>query len=218
MRGLVEQTWGVVTKELRQWRRDPQAAAAPMVLPLVLMALSAILFGQSGDSWPVGLANQSPGPEAQQLTRTFEAARSQLSPYFQLVTRDAEQAQRLVEEGRLHMAVVIPEDFDRRLATGDHVAVQLSTFNINTDVTKNVRLRLDHVIQQRLVNKGEAAVVATRSAHGRTMSSAAPSSLEVAWYWRFSWAPSSTLPSWQLASGSGAPHRRSNSPLTPRRP
>lgn len=61
------------------------------------------------------------------------------------------------------MAVVIPADFDRRLASGDQATVELSTFNINTDVTKNVRLRLDHVIQQRLVEKGEAGVVANQT-------------------------------------------------------
>lgn len=156
---FLAQTWGVLIKELRQWRRDPQAAAAPMVLPLVLMALSAVLFGQGGDAWPAGLANQSPGPEAEHLTRTFQAARSRLSPYFQFVSRDAQEAGRLVGEGRLHMAVVIPEDFDQKLAAGDRAAIQLHTFNINTDVAKNIRLRLDHVIQQYLADKGAAGIV-----------------------------------------------------------
>jgi ABC-type multidrug transport system permease subunit len=155
--------WAVVTKELRQWRRDPQAAAAPMVLPLVLMALSAVLFGQGGDAWPAGLTNQSHGPAAEQLTRTFEAAHSGLSPYFQFVTRDAQEARRMVEQGRLHMAVVIPEDFERRLAAGDQATVRLSVFNINTDVTKNVRLRLDHVIQRYLEDEGDAGVVVAQS-------------------------------------------------------
>ncbi|HVR80458.1 MAG TPA: ABC transporter permease [Acidimicrobiia bacterium] len=159
MRAFFDRTWGVMRKELRQWRRDRQAAAAPMVLPIVLMILSAVLFGQGGDAWPTGFANESSGPTAAEFSRSFEDAQSRVSPYFHIVTRDPVEAEELVDQGRLHMAVTIPEDFSLQAASGEPAVVLLETFNINTDVTKNVRLRVDRVVQEYLADQGATSVV-----------------------------------------------------------
>lgn len=159
MREFLEQTGGVASKDVRQWSRDRQAAAGPMLLPIVMMLITTVLFGFGGDEWNVALVNQGDGPEARRFERTIEESRSNISPYFRIVARDAGEARKLVRDGRLQMAVTIPEDFDRRVARGEPPVVRTRLFNINTDMTKNVRLRLQHAIQRYAVQKGEAPVV-----------------------------------------------------------
>lgn len=152
------QTWGIISKDLRQWRRDRQAAMAPMLLPLVLMLISGVLFGFGGDAWPIGLVVESESAEARQLAHLIETATGTISPYFLIVTRDAVEARQLAENGRLHMVITIPEDFSARLDSGETAVSETQVFNINTDMTKNVRLRLEHVLQAFLAERGETVL------------------------------------------------------------
>lgn len=153
------QIWGVVTKDLRQWRRDRQAAAGPIFLPLVLMLLTTVLFGAGGDEWNIALITRGDGPQARQFAEAIEQSRGTLSPYFRIVTRDPDEARRLVEQGRLHMAVTIPDGFGEQTAVSEPPVVRTQVFNINTDMTKNVRLRLQHAIQRYDATHGDAPLV-----------------------------------------------------------
>ena len=105
----------VVHKDLRQWARDWQALVGPMLIPLVLMLLCGILFGFGGDEWNIGLVNEGAGPHAAAFEREIRDLRGDIGPYFRVVTTDADEAGRLVTEGRLQLAVTIPEDFDERI-------------------------------------------------------------------------------------------------------
>ena len=158
MRIFLYQTWGMITKDLRQWRRDRQAMIGALALPLVLMIFAAILFGFGGDEWPIGLVVEGNGPEAQRLAQTIENLQGDISPYFRIITRDAATAKELIEAGRLHMVITIPSDFDTRLSAGETPVIHTQVFNIATDVTKNVRLRLERAIQEYLAAEDKAPV------------------------------------------------------------
>lgn len=140
------QTRGVIGKDLRQWSRDRQAALGPMLIPIVLMIIATLLFGAGGDEWNIALIVKDRGPEASRLAQMIESIEGNLGPLFRIVTRDEEEASRLVDQGRLQMAITIPADFDARIASGDAV-IETKVFNINTDMMKNARLRLDRAIQ-----------------------------------------------------------------------
>lgn len=158
MQTYLNQTWGMITKDLRQWARDRQAMIGALLLPLVLMIFSAILFGYGGDEWPIGLVVEDNGPEAQRLAQTIENLQGDISPYFRIITRDAATAKQLVEAGRLHMVITIPADFDARRAAGETPIIYTEVYNIATDVTKNVRLRLARAVQDYLAEEGRAPV------------------------------------------------------------
>lgn len=137
----------VVHKDLRQWARDWQALVGPMLIPLVLMLLCGILFGFGGDEWNIGLVNEGAGPHAAAFEREIRDLRGDIGPYFRVVATDADEAGRLVAEGRLQLAVTIPEDFDERIEAGEIPVLRTRVYNINTDMMKNARLRLDRAIQ-----------------------------------------------------------------------
>jgi ABC-type multidrug transport system permease subunit len=168
MQSFFSQTWGVLAKDVRQWSRDRQAAFGPMLMPIVLMLIVTVLFGAGGDQWNIALIVEGDGPAAQEFARTIETLESSITPYYRIITRDPEQAQELVRGGRLQMAITIPASFDERLAAGAPPIIETQVFNINTDMMKNVRLRLESAIQEFLTERQATPVivehVTTRSA------------------------------------------------------
>lgn len=142
----IDRVLAVTAKDLRQWLRDRQAMFGPLAVPLVLMFVATVLFGFGGDQWNIGLVDKSQGPHSTAFAQEVRDLRSNISPYFNVVTTDPDQAQRLVEEGRLQLVVTIPDDFDQTIAAGGTPELHTQVFNINTDMMKNARLRLDRAI------------------------------------------------------------------------
>jgi len=165
-RGHLERAGAVARKDLRQWARDRQALAGPMLIPLVLMFLCGILFGFGGDEWNIGLVAEGEGPHAAAFEAEIRGLRSNISPYFHVVTTDADQAEQLVAEGRLHLVVTIPADFDARIEAGRTPVLRTRTYNINTDMMKNARLRLTRAVQDYAAAQvpGAAPVTVTQTA------------------------------------------------------
>ena len=142
----LDRTLAVAVKDLKQWARDPQSMFGPMAIPLVLMFVSTVLFGFGGDEWNIGLINNSRGEHSQELVQEIHDLRSNISPYFHVVTTDPDEARELVEQGRLQLVVTIPEDFDADMDQGEIPTLDTQVFNINTDMMKNARLRLNRVL------------------------------------------------------------------------
>jgi ABC-type multidrug transport system permease subunit len=92
------------------------------------------------------------------LVSTIENLRGNISPYYRIVTRDADEARRLVDAGRLHMMITVPADFDARIAAGETPEIATRVFNINTDMTKNARFRLERAMQDFLAAQNQAPV------------------------------------------------------------
>lgn len=155
MKSFLSQTVGMFLKDIRLWARDRQAAVGPMLLPLVLLFICTVLFGYGGDEWNIGLIVEGQGEHALAFAEQVETLESNISPYFRIVTRDAQEAQKLYEAGRLQLVITIPADFDTQIAAGKAPVIRTQVYNINTDMTKNVRLRLERAIQAYLESQGK---------------------------------------------------------------
>ncbi|PAQ15721.1 hypothetical protein CD798_05130 [Bacillaceae bacterium SAOS 7] len=116
----------------------------PIVVPIVMLLLSAIIFGGGGDAWPIGLVNHSDSKEAASLVESIKESHSNISPYFQLISTDEAEASKLVDQGRIQLLIDIPENYAQTKT------INIETFNINSDAMKNARLRLEHAINNRL--------------------------------------------------------------------
>lgn len=154
----LDQFAGTVIKDLKQWARDRQALFAPLLLPIVLLFIATVLFGFGGDQWNIGLVDKSGGSYAASLTRAVENSESNITPYFTIVTRDDDEARQLVKEGRIHLVITIPEDFDLAIESGRTPILETQTYNINTDMMKNARLRLDRVLQDWAAELGHSPI------------------------------------------------------------
>lgn len=203
----------VTTKNLRQWSRDEQALTGPMLIPLVLMFLCGVLFGFGGDEWNIALVNRGTGPHATAFETQVRDLRGNISPYFHVVTTDPAEADRLVTEGRLHMVLTIPDDFDQVIEAGDVPTLETQVSNINTDMMKNARLRLDRVIQDYAAThvEGRRRSPSPKPPPAPTTYGAEPSS-PTAPSSSPSWSgPRSMRRSWSPANGNTEPPKRSDS-------
>ncbi|MEE1931074.1 ABC transporter permease [Streptomyces sp. TRM 70351] len=127
-------------RNLRLLRRRPDLVAQGVLVPLVVLVLCAILFGSWGDSWPVAVVDKAKNEQSAAITDSLGEARSNVEPYFEVIEEDPEQAARMLEDGRLQLVITIPEDVAR---TGE---IDIATYNVNTDATKNLRFRVDDAL------------------------------------------------------------------------
>jgi ABC-2 type transport system permease protein len=92
------------------------------------------------------------GPLAQQ----FYAAMSQAHS-FVLQQATAEQADALIQQGKIVAVVTIPADFDARIRQNQSVAVGVKVNNLNTDFTNDIRRAVPDAITQFYRHQGSAS-------------------------------------------------------------
>ncbi|HLQ72224.1 MAG TPA: ABC transporter permease [Bacillota bacterium] len=138
----------IYKRNLKLLRRQKQLLVAPFLLPIVVLILVSTIMGGS-DDWAIGLMDKSDTDSSHALVDSLGDIHSKIAPYFTVVETDPVKAESAVREGRLQMAITIPEDFD------DTNKVYTETYNINTDMMKNVKLRLEHGLLKEMDDRGD---------------------------------------------------------------
>lgn len=106
--------WALVRKESLQAIRDPSTILIAFVLPVVMLFLFAYAVSLDIRKVPIGVVLESDSPAAQSLAAAFASTR-----YFVVTpARDRREVAEAVVGGRLRGYVVIPQDFEQRLASG----------------------------------------------------------------------------------------------------
>ncbi|MBW7931310.1 MAG: ABC transporter permease [Gammaproteobacteria bacterium] len=119
-----QRLWALTRKESLQALRDPSTLLIAFVLPVVLLLLFAYAVSLDAKDVRIGVALESPGAAAQELAAAFSGTRF-LDAGFAHDRR--ELAGKLVS-GELRGYVVIPQDFEQRLAQrGSEPLVQVVT-------------------------------------------------------------------------------------------
>ncbi len=128
--------WACLKKDLKSALTEPLYTLVSIILPLNVLLLMSLLV-ISGGLAPTAVVMQDTGPLAQQ----FYAAMSQAHS-FVLQQATAEQAEVLIQEGRIVAVVTIPADFDTRIQEHLPVQVGVKINNLNTDFTNDIRRAL----------------------------------------------------------------------------
>jgi ABC-type multidrug transport system permease subunit len=92
------------------------------------------LFAVSGGLAPTAVVMRDAGPYAQQFYDAMAHAHS-----FFLQKDSTQEAQALIQEGRIVAVVTIPPDFDVRIRHNEPVQVDVQINNLNTDFTNDIR-------------------------------------------------------------------------------
>ena len=102
----------LVRKESLQAMRDPSTILIAFVLPVVLLFLFAYAVSLDVRAVHIGVVLESDGASAQSLAAAFAGTR-----YLKVTAaRDRREVSDQLVSGKLRGLVVIPQDFDRRLA------------------------------------------------------------------------------------------------------
>ena len=128
--------WACLKKDLKSARSEPLFTLVSIILPLNVLVLMSLLV-ISGGLAPTAVVMQDSGPLAQQFYTAMSQAHS-----FVLQQATAEQADALIEQGKIVAVVTIPADFDTRIRQHQSVAVGVKINNLNTDFTNDIRRAL----------------------------------------------------------------------------
>src|SRR5260370_13419439 len=128
--------WACLKKDLKSALTEPLYTLVAIILPLNVLLLMSLLV-ISGGLAPTAVVMQDSGRLAQQ----FYAAMSQAHS-FVLQQASAEQAEALIQQGKIVAVVTIPADFDAHIRKNQSVAVGVKINNLNTDFTNDIRRAL----------------------------------------------------------------------------
>lgn len=114
---------GLLIKESLQIVRDPSSILIAGFLPLLLLFLFGFGISLDAENIRVAVVVEEPSHAAESLARSFSGSRY-FSPEFGRNRQEFEQG---LIDGRFRGLIVIPADFDRRVAAGDKSPVQVIT-------------------------------------------------------------------------------------------
>lgn len=111
----------VMKKELAEARRDPYFLSLAFVLPLLLIFVFSYAFTFDVEGIPTAVYDRDRTPTSRDYLSHFVDSR-----YFHLKAylQDDREIARLLEQGRVRVVLVIPEDFSRQIARGGRAQVQ----------------------------------------------------------------------------------------------
>lgn len=112
----------VARKEFLHVLRDPRALGIAIVLPMIMLMIFGYALTMDLDRVPLAVWDQSRSPQSRELVSRFEGSR-----YFSVQTRVASyrEVEEAIDHGRAMMALVIPADFGRRVASERKAQIQV---------------------------------------------------------------------------------------------
>ena len=128
--------WACLKKDLKSTRSEPLYTLVSIILPLNVLLLMSLLV-ISGGLAPTAVVMQDSGPLAQQFYAAMQEAHS-----FVVQQATTQQANALIQQGRVVATVTIPADFDARMQEHLPVQVGVTINNLNTDFTNDIRRAL----------------------------------------------------------------------------
>lgn len=119
---MIREIRPVVRKEFRQIRRDPTSLGMLIILPAALIVLVGYAMNFDVKHIPLALFDQDGSPGSREFSQIFRE-----TEYFdhRYTARSAAEAEKLINEGKARIIVVIPARFAADLAAGRDVPVQL---------------------------------------------------------------------------------------------
>ena len=125
--------WACMKKDILSALAERTGTIAAVFIPVNFMVLLS-LFALSGGQAPTAVVMHDTGPYAQQFYDAMAHAHS-----FRLQTANTQEAENLIQGGRIVAVVTIPADFDTRLQHKQPVQVDVQVNNLNTDFTNDIR-------------------------------------------------------------------------------
>lgn len=113
--------WAIARKEFTHIIRDPRSLGMAIAIPMLLLVLFGSALTLDVDNVPLVIWDQSQSPASREIVNRFAASR-----YFSIraQVRNYPQIERAIDVRAALMALIIPTDFARRVASGREAPVQ----------------------------------------------------------------------------------------------
>lgn len=135
----------LITKDVRQTVRNPLFLFLSLLVPTLFVGIFALVIRTSAVN-PVAVANEADGSAAGGLEEVIQGIHSVEGQFYRVLTTDPMEARRLYNQRDVPAVIEIPNDFSSDLnSRGARVPIRV--FNIDSDGTKNLHLRLEHALR-----------------------------------------------------------------------
>lgn len=120
----------VARKEFLHVIRDPRSLGMALAIPVLMLLLFGYALTLDVDHVPLVVWDQSGTPDSRELVARFAG-----SPYFSLVRRvdNDRDMNEAIDSGEALMALVVPYDFARRLASRTEAPVQVVASGVDSN-------------------------------------------------------------------------------------
>ena len=154
----LQRLMALVRKESLQAIRDPSTILIAFVLPVMLLFLFAYAVSLDVREVRIGVVQESTGASAQALAAAFAGTR-----YLQVTpARDRREVAEKLVSGKLRGFVVIPQDFERRLASPvPQALVQVITDGSQPNTANFVANYAQGVVQSWAASRSAGAPLST---------------------------------------------------------
>ena len=112
----------IARKEMIHILRDPRSLGMAIAIPMLLLVLFGYALTLDVDDVPMVAWDQAPSPASREFVSRFTG-----SPYFSLraYVHSYGEVEHAIDTGEALVAMVVPEDFSARIATGRPAPVQM---------------------------------------------------------------------------------------------
>lgn len=131
----------LIGKDLIVSRRNPVFVVISVLVPVFFVLLYSFIV-QTATTAPIAIAQNDHGPVAQRFVDIMRADSTPDGATWEIRTTDPAQAEQMYSNGDVIGVLRIPASFDADVAAG-HASTQLEVQNINSDITKNLNLRIE---------------------------------------------------------------------------
>lgn len=137
--------FAILIKEFRQIRRDRLTFAMMVGVPIVQLVLFGYAINTDPRQLPLAVVEADHSPFGRSFVAALENSR-----YFAVTTRPASEAEgdRLLDTGEVQFMLVIPPDFARRLARGEHPSMLLAADATDPSASGNALAALAAISRQ----------------------------------------------------------------------
>lgn len=127
----------IVLKELRQFRRDPRSLIMIAMIPLIVMLLFGIGYGgRESGRIGIGIVNLDGKPISWIFVDSITRVQGlEIKAYG----NSMEEGRRMVEEGRIYAAIVIPQGFTESILKGGSTQVLVIVDESITTIASTIR-------------------------------------------------------------------------------
>jgi len=136
--------WTIVRKEVIHILRDPRTLGLVIIMPVMMLFLLGYAVSADVENIPLAVADLSKTDASRRFVERFQA-----SGYF-MITHSVEsedQVIQLIDEGIVRSGLYIPEDFGRKITTGESSPFVVYVDGSNPSVAQTAQLAAETISQ-----------------------------------------------------------------------
>lgn len=141
MKHLLTPLSGAYRAELIQLIRSPLLVILVLIQAVTFLLLVS-LFGLTGSKAPTALINNDNGVYSKIFIKNLEQAHHS----FNLEPMSYQEAQKLLNQGRLVAIITIPQGFTKAISVGETLPVTVDVDNVDADMTDDIQRALPSAI------------------------------------------------------------------------